>query len=197
MQSASTMVRQRLAAEERLKKIEEFFQLDEHASKQTVYVYNLLDSGFEGELTPEKIMEKMALFDIPTNPELLKRAHQTVNGLMDAPFNAADFLLLTVLAERARKVQEKLDEDGAKREDAANKYGTKVTHVPRLLGNLARNFVGAHTRVRASRSTLTSVTARERFDAVTAIDRSTDDEFPGKTRAEGRRCRRYPATTRA
>ena len=54
----------------------------------------------------------MALFDIPTNPELLKRAHQTVNGLMDAPFDAADFLLLTVLAERARKVQEKLDEDG-------------------------------------------------------------------------------------
>ena len=112
MQSASTMVRQRLAAEERLKMIEEFFQLDEHASKQTVYVYNLLDSGFEGELTPEKIMEKMALFDIPTNPELLKRAYQTVNGLMDAPFDAADFLLLTVLAERARKVQEKLDEDG-------------------------------------------------------------------------------------
>ena len=57
-------------------------------------------------------MEKMALFDIPTNPELLKRAHQTVNGLTDAPFDAADFLLLTVLAERARKVQEKLDEDG-------------------------------------------------------------------------------------
>jgi len=112
MQSASTTVRRRLAAEERLKMIEDFFQLDENSSKQTVYIYELLDSGFEGELTADKIMEKMTLFDIPTNPELLKRAHQTVNGLTDAPFNEADFLLLTVLAERARKVQEKLDEDG-------------------------------------------------------------------------------------
>ena len=111
MQSASETVARKLEIQQRIDKIAHYFQLSHEAVKNTGDVYTLLDSGFQGAITERLLLQKMEILDIPTNEEFLKRTFATVNGITDTPFDEADFLLLTALAERARKTQTKMAQD--------------------------------------------------------------------------------------
>lgn len=117
MQSASLMVRVKLETERRVLMYQKYFRISEVSLRHTAEVFRLFDGNFNGELTSSVLLEKMHLLDIPTNEEFLNRTFTTVNGITNTPFDEADFILLTALAERARKVQEKLAATGIMSDD--------------------------------------------------------------------------------
>jgi type III secretory pathway component EscS len=117
MQSATEQVRDRLAAHERLLSVQHYFALTDDTLKRSGEVFDLLNAGFSDELTAQMLLDKCKLLGIPTNEEFLRLTYATVNGLTDKPFDKADFILLTSLAERAKIIQEKLANEDASGDD--------------------------------------------------------------------------------
>jgi type III secretory pathway component EscS len=117
MQSATEQVRDRLAAHERLLSVQHYFALTDDTLKRSGEVFDLLNAGFSDELTAQMLLDKCKLLGIPTNEEFLRLTYATVNGLTDKPFDKADFVLLTALAERAKIIQEKLANEDASGDD--------------------------------------------------------------------------------
>jgi hypothetical protein len=108
MQNAQAVVQRALNEQERATQTSHYFKLKDVSIDATVNVFKILDGGFTGALTPELLLDKMRLLDVPTNDAFVHRAFDIANKMTDKPFDCADFLLLVGLAERAVMLQEKL-----------------------------------------------------------------------------------------
>jgi len=123
MQNAQAVVQQALEENRRADETSEYFKFKEASVDATVKVFEILDAGFTGALTPEVLLEKMHVLDIPTNDAFVHRAFAIANKMTDKPFDRADFLLLVGLAERAVMLQEQFGDDIVNQDDESASEG--------------------------------------------------------------------------